>query len=686
MSLFFQANITVDPKRDAELLKTGSYQGNKIDQVNQQLAYHFQDKSINALIVFVPDGKEMTAFIAYDLHEQYIGEVNVSVDIEAALTSVACKMHISGMEIREITAFDYNKLVDRADTPSGFRELKKFRLGIEYTRSSYTWSGNYEVSDFLIADKLKTKTIAKREIKNLMPDATFMDELDRIYSKAHPKDLFYGFPCHYKLSVSADLVADEMVQFLVDCLYNNNRILSRRITKIDKITSRIADEQMFEEMMRACQGSTLEIILNGDVASEERYASDYHQVTDTLQKYIKKYAREVLFVFVENTGHPGFARQLLGKVDEEIDIIEIKEGVGNGAKAEKYFRNLLGTSNMAGFYQEKEQVFEAKKCYSVSEVRTMFQKWRQERLRDRVYKSYDNEDIALKLQKEEKKNGSAYDALQAMIGLAEVKTIVDDIIAAYKIQKMRNEFYSSKQETTRHMIFCGNPGSAKTTVARLMTEVMKEEGILKTGAFVECGRVDLVGKYVGWTANIVKDKFRQASGGVLFIDEAYALVDDSNSFGAEAINTIVQEMENDRGNVIVVFAGYPEKMKVFLEQNEGLRSRIAFHVNFPDYEPEELMGILEKMISEKNYSLTEAAKNKTKTIFEKVYKNEEYGNGRFVRNLFEQAVNRQASRIMKMEKAAVTKETLFTLDEEDFETNLVKQYTKEKKAEMGFAC
>lgn len=131
------------------------------------------------------------------------------------------------------------------------------------------------------------------------------------------------------------------------------------------------------------------------------------------------------------------------------------------------------------------------------------------------------------------------------------------------------------------MIFCGNPGSAKTTVAMLMTEVMKEESILKTGAFVECGRVDLVGKYVGWTANIVKDKFKQANGGVLFIDEAYSLVDDSNSFGTEAINTIVQEMENCRGDVIVIFAGYPGKMKVFIGAERGLEKPDRVSCKFP---------------------------------------------------------------------------------------------------------
>ena len=125
------------------------------------------------------------------------------------------------------------------------------------------------------------------------------------------------------------------------------------------------------------------------------------------------------------------------------------------------------------------------------------------------------------------------------------------------------------------MIFTGNPGSAKTTVARLLSQILKKEGILDSGRFVEVGRADLIARYVGWTAKTVCEKFREAAGGVLFIDEAYSLVDDSNTFGDEAINTIVQEMENHRDDVIVIFAGYPEKMKVFLEKNEGLRSRIS---------------------------------------------------------------------------------------------------------------
>lgn len=234
------------------------------------------------------------------------------------------------------------------------------------------------------------------------------------------------------------------------------------------------------------------------------------------------------------------------------------------------------------------------------------------------------------------------------------------------------------------MIFTGNPGSAKTTVARLAAKILKNEGVLETGEFVECGRADLIGKYVGWTAPAVKSKFRQAQGGVLFIDEAYSLVDDSNSFGDEAINTIVQEMENHRDDVIVIFAGYPDKMKEFVERNEGLKSRIAFHIDFPDYNAAELFKIMELMLKEKEYTMTSAAKKAAMRIFEAVQNTENFGNGRFARNVLEQAEMRQSQRLMKMGfNNADDKETLFRLEKDDF--NLPSLMPKEEhKRNIGF--
>lgn len=197
------------------------------------------------------------------------------------------------------------------------------------------------------------------------------------------------------------------------------------------------------------------------------------------------------------------------------------------------------------------------------------------------------------------------------------------------------------------MLFTGNPGSAKTTCARLLAGILKDRGLLASGEFVECGRSDLVGKYVGWTAIIVKEKFKQAQGGVLFIDEAYALNSD-DKFGPEAINTIVQEMENHRDDVIVIFAGYPEPMEDFLQSNEGLRSRIAFHLNFPDYNAEEMTEIFALMMKEQGYTCSKRFLEKAHDLLAEAVTHADFGNGRFARNLLEQTIMKQSARLIHL--------------------------------------
>ena len=182
----------------------------------------------------------------------------------------------------------------------------------------------------------------------------------------------------------------------------------------------------------------------------------------------------------------------------------------------------------------------------------------------------------------------------------------------------------------------------------------------------------------------MEDKFREAQGGVLFIDEAYSLVDDSNTYGAEAINTIIQLMENYRNEVIVIFAGYTEKMKIFLEQNEGLKSRIAFHMDFPDYDANELLGILRLMAKKREYTLTEDAYSACKDYFQAALTEENFGNGRYVRNLLEQAILRQSERIIK-ESAdrELGKEELCLLKKEDLQPLCQEPKTMRR---MGFSA
>ncbi len=264
---------------------------------------------------------------------------------------------------------------------------------------------------------------------------------------------------------------------------------------------------------------------------------------------------------------------------------------------------------------------------------------------------------------EERAAGTAKKELEALIGLSSAKKVIHKAIANYKLKKLCMERGIQKENVSLHMVFTGNPGTAKTTVARLFAEIMKDEKVLPTGNFVEVGRAELVGDHVGSTALLVKWKFKEAQGGVLFIDEAYSLCDGyENGFGDEAINTLVQEMENHRDDVIVVFAGYPEPMKQFLDRNPGMLSRIAFHVEFEDYSTDELCGITKLMLTKKQMKITDTALEKLKENYESVRENNDYGNGRYVRKILEEAEMNLAERILKLEEAKITTELLSTIE------------------------
>ena len=276
-----------------------------------------------------------------------------------------------------------------------------------------------------------------------------------------------------------------------------------------------------------------------------------------------------------------------------------------------------------------------------------------------------------------------------MIGLNTVKQTAKKIIATFKVQKKRQDLGLDQMSFSRHMLFTGNPGTAKTTVARLMAQIFAKEGITPAPTFVECGRSDVVGQYVGQTAVKVKQLFEKAKGGVLFIDEAYSLVDGYRGYyGDEAINTIVQEMENNREDTIVIFAGYPMPMQKFLDANEGLRSRIGFHLDFPDYNAAELQQILELMLEEREYTLSEEAKAKSLELFEAATQQSDFGNGRYVRNLLEQMIMQQSLRIFDEEKDKVwDKDSISMLTAADIPSNMLPLNKKEKRGKtIGFNC
>lgn len=287
--------------------------------------------------------------------------------------------------------------------------------------------------------------------------------------------------------------------------------------------------------------------------------------------------------------------------------------------------------------------------------------------------------------KKERAIGTARKELDDMIGLSSVKEVIHKAVAHYKLNKYCMDKGIARGKASLHMVFSGNPGTAKTTVARLFAEILKDEKVLPTGSFVETGRADLVGDHVGSTAPLVKRRFKEAQGGVLFIDEAYSLCDAyKNGYGDEAINAIVQEMENHREDVVVIFAGYTEPMRRFLERNPGMRSRIAFQVEFPDYSTEELCGITKLMVSQKGMVITDEAMDKLRKRYDMTRGDSSYGNGRFVRKILEEAEMNLAERVMQIGEREITEALITTIEgcdipDSDFGT-------QRKIRRMGFAC
>lgn len=551
-------------------------------------------------------------------------------------------------------------------------------MGIDYFDNTY-----FKLSEILSSFDSLSLEMALKKAGELLAPSSFSEELHRIYSSENEKK-FYGHPVHYKITAGSKESAHEMMKLLVSALYSNKRIPSIRINSIYNIHTNCYDEKDVLDLFERAKGTTVAIELSGIGDADTNYASAYEEVIEYLSDLVVQYKKNVLFIFIEISKTPGFSSNMMTRIGKKIDVIELVEGAGDRVQALEYLNRLADTSCYAKFKDQsmEEALPRDKECFMPWEIHECFQTWCNDSLKRSIYRAYDTRKEVIVEEKVQEK-ADAYGKLQAMIGLREVKEIVDQILASYQMQKARKELGLKSETFSCHMLFTGNPGSAKTTVARLLASILKAEGILPSGAFVECGRSDLVGKYVGWTAKTVASKFEQARGGVLFIDEAYALVDDANSFGDEAINTIVQEMENNRDSVIVIFAGYPEKMMDFLDKNEGLRSRIAFHIDFPDYNAEELTEIIKLMAREKGYQIDIEIEKKCMDIFRDACCQPEFGNGRYARNLLEQAIMKQSMRIFKENKGkTLDKKTLMAMDVSDFEVNVIPK--KEEKPVIGF--
>lgn len=259
---------------------------------------------------------------------------------------------------------------------------------------------------------------------------------------------------------------------------------------------------------------------------------------------------------------------------------------------------------------------------------------------------------------------------EGFIGLDSLKDTIKEIYASIYVNQKRQEAGLKPSKQVLHMLFKGNPGTGKTTVARKLSQLFYDMNVLSKGHFIEAERADLVGEYIGHTAQKTRDLIKKAMGGVLFIDEAYSLArGGEKDFGKEAIDTLVKHMEDHHNDFILILAGYPAEMDRFLRLNPGLHSRFPIMMDFKDYSIDELMTIANQMVSEREYELSKEAQWKLKNhlMRKKQDRTQSFSNGRYIRNIIEQSIRKQAIRVMQQNRFSHSELILITTRDLTFE-------------------
>lgn len=567
----------------------------------------------------------------------------------------AAGMDFSDIKVEEIVLKTMMRLLSAADRADFIAEsdevLRHFGLdGLSRNRRS---AGNY---DETLLDGEADKARLFDTARGLLAEETLVPELERIYrGRAFAKA--YGHPVHYLLNCTDCRAAKKLCETLLLALYANGRICNRRYVTTGWEPDSSEPDESYDALYQSCEGGAVVVeylAADGISGPYPRAGSD---VVVKLCETAKKYRNSVLTVFNIADASEKAENAFLDNL-EDMTIIGLHDDIVSDERAKDYLRQLARKSHIRAD-KALFSLLNAGSGYTAKDLGRLFSEWYGNKLKTSVYPQYSAASSVKKERANDRPRGRAIDELNKMVGLDEAKAVIARALNYCKAQKLFADRGLGGERPAMHMVFTGNPGTAKTTVARLFAQIMKDNGVLSQGDLCEVGRADLVGKYVGWTAQLVKQKFKAARGSVLFIDEAYSLLDGENGlYGDEAINTIVQEMENNRDNMVVIFAGYPDKMEKFLQSNPGLRSRIAFTVPFADYDAAQLCDISD-IIAEKNgFTLAPEAREKLRGIFETAMSSPDFGNGRFARNLIDNARMEQAGRLLAIDAELLSEKEL----------------------------
>ncbi len=631
------------------------------DDVNENQAGIIRN---NTEKLYSNSGKKCIAAVT-ELDNDYC-EIAAAVKAEAAREYTPEKIadiiggmngwNLSHVSSSELVVRDFKKALREAEMGNFIISYKKLLCDIKINPHNGT-------DDECIAETLPRSEFGSLA-ENLLCKSTLLPEIDRIFKQRNMTGRLFH-PVHYIIKSDSKRDDSEIINCLISALYENDRLLSERYATVDFYTNDYIDEDDLSKLYETHAGGTVVVRMYPEEENNNPFCrSDPDENMQVLINVINKYNDNTLTIAVFPCGNTKETGKLYQGVLSPFVEIYTENASGGAAR-----QNLIHRAKRAGMECDGEltDVVKDNKTYCPSELSEHFERWYKKKTTAQLYPQY-AQLTNVSSAKSEPGSGAALCALNSMVGLSAAKEVIHKALDFYKVQRMYREFGKQRKTLSMHMVFTGSPGTAKTTTARLFAEILKDNSIITNGRLVEVGRADLIGKYIGHTAPRVKKAFADAKGGVLFIDEAYSLLDhDNNLYGDEAINTIVQEMENRRNDTIVIFAGYTNEMEQFLDRNPGLRSRIAFNVPFEDYTPEELLKIAALMADNKENKIAPDANGKLLGIFRDASKAENFGNGRFVRNIMEQAEMNRASRIAKTDAAKITRDMLETFTADDFE-------------------